>query len=137
MIALGLVENHVQVEKIVGLADCNGNKRLEFNEFLSILKSDLAAQRNQKVKGAGAIHSFFNKLTANKFTKSNENMPFSLFVSQYRRQKILDSIMSKQPENKAKGEKMIENYKKNVAYRMAKESLEELSNEESEYQSKA
>ena len=32
---------------------------------------------------------------------------------------------------------MIENYKKNVAYRMAKESLEELNNEEGDYQSKA
>ena len=46
------------------------------------------------------IHSFFYNFTDNQFTK-NDNMPLSLFALQYRRQKILDSIMSKQPQKKA------------------------------------
>jgi hypothetical protein len=42
----------------------------------------------------------------------NPNIPFSLFISSYRRRKILDAMMSKEKNKKEDGEKILNNYKK-------------------------
>jgi hypothetical protein len=52
-------------------------------------------------------------LTAGDFKlDQNENAPFQLFISGWRRKMILDSMWSKNPEEKRQGEKILENYKK-------------------------
>lgn len=50
-------------------------------------------------------------------------MPFSLFVSYKRRQKILDSMMQKD-DRKTEGEKILNNYKRQLAERVAREKME-------------
>lgn len=78
LIALGLVENRQQVVKIVELVDEDGSAKIEFGEFISIIKGGSAAAKDTKVKdnGTGAIYNFFKQLTSQKFIKKNENMPF-------------------------------------------------------------
>lgn len=55
--------------------------------------------------------------------KDNKHMPFSLFVSYKRRQKILDSMMQKD-DRKNEGEKILNNYKRQLAERVAREKIE-------------
>jgi hypothetical protein len=50
-------------------------------------------------------------------------MPFSLYVSSKRRQKILDSMMEKD-EKKQEGEKILNNYKRQLAEKLAREKIE-------------
>jgi hypothetical protein len=44
--------------------------------------------------------------------EENPNIPFSLFISSYRRRKILDAMMSNNDKNKKEGEGILNNYKK-------------------------
>jgi hypothetical protein len=44
--------------------------------------------------------------------ENNENAPFQLFISGYRRRKILDSMMGTTDQKKKEGEKILENYKR-------------------------
>jgi hypothetical protein len=53
-------------------------------------------------------------------------MPFSLFVSYTRRKKILDSMMSKD-KNKHEGEKILSNYKRQLAEKVAREKIDNAS----------
>ena len=55
--------------------------------------------------------------------EDNKNMPFSLFVSYKRRQKIIDS-MKEIGGKRQEGEKILNNYKKQLAERMAREKVE-------------
>ena len=48
-------------------------------------------------------------------------MPFSLFCSMHRRKKIIDSMMSKDEGKKKQGEVLLNNYKRQLAERMARE----------------
>jgi len=54
----------------------------------------------------------------------NENIPFSLFISSQRRRKIMQSIMSKAEKEKRDGEKILNNYKKQLAEKLAREQVE-------------
>lgn len=56
----------------------------------------------------------------------NENIPFSLFISTQRRKKILASMMSKDPSEKKDGEKILANYKKQLAEKLAREHMERI-----------
>lgn len=127
LIALGLVDSRLQVHKIVELVDEDGSNKIEFGEFLSIIKGGSAAAKDSKVadNGTGAIYDFFKKLTSGKFKiKENANMPFQLFISSFRRKKILESMMGETAEERHMGEKILENYKKQLADRMAREKVE-------------
>lgn len=75
--------------------------------------------------GTGAIYQFFKKLTKGEF-KNDENpyQPFSLFISGYRRTKILDAMMNKDDKKKKEGELILNNYKKQLAERMAREKAD-------------
>lgn len=53
--------------------------------------------------------------------EENPNIPFSLFISSYRRRKILDAMMSSNDRNKKEGEHIMSNYKKQLAEKMARE----------------
>ena len=68
------------------------------------------------------IYSFFKKLTSGSLKiEENPNIPFSLFISSYRRKKILDAMMSKTDKDKKDGEHILNNYKKQLAEKMARE----------------
>ena len=69
-----------------------------------------------------AIYEFFKKLTDGEMTsEGNKNMPFSLFISAHRRRMIIDSIKSKDADAKKKGEMILNNYKKQLAEKYARE----------------
>ena len=68
---------------------------------------------------------FFKDLTSGKMRQQgNENIPFSLFISLQRRRKIMQSMMADDAELKRDGEKILNNYKKQLAERMAREQAE-------------
>jgi len=48
-------------------------------------------------------------------------MPFSLYISRERRKKILDSMMADTDNDKKHGETILNNYKKQLAEKMARE----------------
>ena len=109
------MDSRLQVHKIVELVDEDGSAKIEFGEFLSIIKGGSAAAKDSKVvdNGTGAIYDFFKKLTSGKFKiKENANMPFQLFISSFRRKKILESMMGVTTEERRMGEKILENYKR-------------------------
>jgi hypothetical protein len=96
LIALGLVDNRDEVSEIIKSEDDDGSGLLEFDEFLRIMKSG-----NSSSKGASEktikIYNFFKSLTTGKFNKSGKELIFRLFISGYRRTKILNAMMGDTP----------------------------------------
>jgi hypothetical protein len=64
--------------------------------------------------GTGAIFEFFKKLTSGELKVNSEDkiIPFSIFISTYRRKKILAAMMGKTPKEKEEGTRILNNYKK-------------------------
>lgn len=86
----------------------------------------------QSGEGLGAIYQFFKDLTTGKMQiDGKENIPFSLFISTMRRRKIIQSMQGLTEEDKKEGEKILINYKKQLAEQRAREHLEK-----NEYNSK-
>lgn len=123
--------------------DDDGSEQIEFTEFLKIIKGgskstkQLAVAKKEREDNNGAIHQFFKDLTSGKMqVKGNENVPFSLFITSHRRKQILNSMMENDNDQKKKdGEKILNNYKKQLAERLAREQAEnggmEMSNRKS------
>jgi len=146
LIALGLVENRQQVASIVAMVDEDGSQQIEFDEFLSIIKggnskSSGAAPPKEELSpgkkkgppapakeasGSQAIFDFFKKLTSGELKVDSEDkiIPFSIFISTYRRKKILDAMMGKTTKEKEEGSRILNNYKKQLAERMARQRAE-------------
>ena len=51
----------------------------------------------------------------------NKNIPFSLFISSQRRRKIIQSMQGKNDGDRKEGEKILNNYKKQLAEKRARE----------------
>jgi hypothetical protein len=105
------------------MVDEDGSQQIEFDEFLSIIKggntskgsqqpsstaTDFSsgagsptkkqqAQPQAQATGSGAIFEFFKKLTSGELKVDSEDkiIPFSIFISTYRRKKILAAMMGK------------------------------------------
>ena len=103
---------------------------IEFDEFLQIIKggagqTKAAGGSSGGDNGSGAIYKFFKNLTTGKLQSDDEQeLPFSLFISSKRRRKLLDSMMSTDTKEKAQGEVILHNYKKQLAERMAREKVD-------------
>ena len=113
LIALGLVDNRQDVEKIISSLDDDGE--IEFPEFLGIIKGGSNTKEGVKDDSTTAIYLFFKDLTSGKMNiDKNEHIPFSLFISAQRRRKILQAIMPdpKAPYLQKDGERILNNYKK-------------------------
>jgi hypothetical protein len=115
---------------------------IEFPEFLNIIKGgskqskeSTAAQNKKDIMQArkkavqsgaktteestGAIYKFFKSLTnGDLISKEKQNMPFNLFISAHRRAMIIDAMM-KEGEEQKEGERIMHNYKKQLAERYA------------------
>lgn len=107
--------------------DGDGSGKIEFGEFLSIIKGGSGQQQKNddgKQNDTGAIYNFFKKLSNGEFKlEKNENAPFPLFISGWRRKMILDSMWAKNEADRKYGEKILENYKKQLADRMARDKI--------------
>ena len=106
------------------LVDEDGSKMIEFNEFLDIIKGGSRSNKGQ-LAGTSAIFDFFKKLTTGKLQNPQEQeLPFSLFISSKRRQKLLDSMMATDEKKRADGAHILNNYRKQLAERMAREKVD-------------
>ena len=87
LIALGLVDNRQQVQKIVNTVDADGSGQIEFHEFLKIIKSGRkgggASHTNAHKESKGqdesiqAIYSFFKDFTdGSMLKKDGKIIPF-------------------------------------------------------------
>ena len=76
--------------------------------------------------GSGAIFEFFKKLTSGELKVDSEDkiIPFSIFISTYRRKKILAAMMGKTNKEKEEGTRILNNYKKQLAEKLAREKAE-------------
>ena len=107
------------------MVDDDGSEMIEFAEFLAIIKGGSNSKEGQKDDGTGAIYQFFKDLTSgNMQIDGNENIPFSLFISSQRRRKIIQSMRAKDEVLKKDGEKILNNYKKQLAEKLAREQAE-------------
>lgn len=72
--------------------DADGTGKIEFDEFLEIIKNGNSTTKGgseKKVK----IYQFFKNLTSGKFKQNGKEVLFKLFISGYRRARILDAMM--------------------------------------------
>mmetsp|Transcript_12860 Transcript_12860/g.21752 ORF Transcript_12860/g.21752 Transcript_12860/m.21752 type:complete len:122 (+) Transcript_12860:523-888(+) len=98
---------------------------IEFAEFLKIIKGGGNSKEGQKDDGTGAIYKFFKDLTEGKMGKNQDReVPFCLMVSTHRRRKILESMQELDPSKRKEGERILANYKKQLAEKMAREEAE-------------
>ncbi|EGR31209.1 hypothetical protein IMG5_115710, partial [Ichthyophthirius multifiliis] len=111
LIALGLAQNREEVQKLIDQVDQDGSGDIEFTEFLTIMSSVQKNDKNKKNDDSekSAIFDFFKKMMTGKLEdEMDQNVPFRLNVSQYRRKKILDAIMSSNKDKKDKGQKILQ-----------------------------
>jgi len=112
LIALGLVANREDVEKLIASVDEDQSGQIEFDEFLAIMKN-----LNSKDGKESVLFKFFQSMYTGKLMDNMDpNLPFKLNVSQYRRRKLLDAIMlpEREKDKKEQGIKILQSFKKQV-----------------------
>mmetsp|Transcript_90862 Transcript_90862/g.196612 ORF Transcript_90862/g.196612 Transcript_90862/m.196612 type:complete len:80 (-) Transcript_90862:333-572(-) len=76
LIAFGLVDDPNKAEQLIKIVDKDGSGEIEFNEFLSILKSGGGKGDDM---GAGEIKNFFKGyIDKSIVAKQYQKMPFNL-----------------------------------------------------------
>ena len=105
LIALGLADNRAQVQSLFDLVDTDKSGKIEFEEFLSILKFG---------EGNSPMVELFREMTRGKLIEDANVLPFNLVVSSYRRRMLMGAVMSEDPEQKSKGEKVFRAYAKQL-----------------------
>uniref|UniRef100_A0A7S3KG64 Uncharacterized protein n=1 Tax=Euplotes crassus TaxID=5936 RepID=A0A7S3KG64_EUPCR len=98
---------------------------IEFNEFLEIIKIGNSNAKDASDKTV-KIYNFFKSLTTGKFNPEGKELIFKLFISKYRREQILNSMMSKNPNEKKIGTKILNNYRNQLAYNKGREQIQNL-----------
>lgn len=108
LISLGLCKTRAEVKQIMDDVDEDKSGQIEFNEFLHIIKNakNLKNMRNKKTNQSKenlppiskppdqTIFKFFKNLTTgNLKSQENPNIPFQLFVSNFRRRRILETVL--------------------------------------------
>jgi Ca2+-binding EF-hand superfamily protein len=102
IIGLGFVDHPSQVKSLVACVDQDGDTRLEFHEFLQIIRQ---CDQSDSTKD---INRFFKDLTAGKF--ANEGLSFQLFVSGEKRKNLKNAVYGSGLA-KEKGVKIMSNIK--------------------------
>lgn len=100
--------------------DLDGSGTIEFNEFLEIMSNIKRGKQSENSKNS-AIVDFFKsnypfelELSSGNLEEFDKSMNFRLNVSQYRRKRLLESIMSGDKDKKDRGAKIMQNFKKQV-----------------------
>lgn len=107
LLALGLAETRQQVKEMVDVVDRDGSGQIEFEEFLSILKDS---------NGNEHLMKFFRSLIDGSLIKESKNMPLKLKINTYRRRMMLAAMMSKDQDNREKGERIMKTFARQVAH---------------------
>ena len=107
-ISLGLAYTRDEINNLIASVDDDGSGRIEFGEFLRIIhnKSKLKTQGNKK------ITSFFKQLASDKLGGDSDlkHFSFKTIMDIMRRKNLLKAFLSKNPEEKKEGEKVLKAY---------------------------
>jgi hypothetical protein len=101
LLALGLVKNRLEVEKLVDSVDSEKTGDLDFEKFLKLLKIG---------EGNAPKIDLSRELNRMKAVKDSDILPFSLVVSSYLRKMLTQYLMSPDPADRARGEKLLKDY---------------------------
>jgi len=114
LIALGLVSSRDEVLKLISDVDADGSGNIEFPEFLMIMSNI----KNKSGDEESVLYNFFKAMINGKLMANMDpTLPFLLNVSQFRRKKILDAIMSKEKFKKEDGQKILQAFKKQLVHK--------------------
>lgn len=105
LIALGLADNRAQVQSLFDLVDSDKSGKIEFEEFLAILKFG---------EGNSPMVELFREMTRGKLVEDANLLPFNLVISSYRRRMLMGALWSEDPSEKTKGEKVFKAYSKQL-----------------------
>lgn len=109
LIALGFVANRDKVKEMVDEVDEDGSGKIEFDEFLLIMRSIKKNSQNDK-GGSSSLYDFFQGLMNGNLDKMGDmekELPFTLKFSLYRRRRIMDAIMSDDEVKRKEGQKIM------------------------------
>ena len=117
-ISLGLAYTRDEINNLISSVDDDGSGRIEFGEFLRIIhnKSKLKTQGNNK------ITSFFKQLANDKLGGNSDlkHFSFKTIMDIMRRKNLLKAFLSKNPEEKKEGEKVLKAYSEMLQKRKGK-----------------
>lgn len=65
----------------------------------------------------------FKDLTEGKYKENDLEIPFTLFISKYRRRQLLNAMMSKDKSAKSKGEQVMNSFKNQLMQSKARQRL--------------
>ncbi len=108
MIGLGFADNIYQVIDMMNKVDEDQSGQIEFPEFLKIIKGQDVDESSSK------ISTFFKDLCNGKF--GVQEVSFPVFVSQMKRQSLIDAIKSNDPKLKLEGTKILVNLKEHLKH---------------------
>jgi len=120
LVALGLVSGREEVQKLIEEVDKDKSNQIEFTEFLSLM-SNIKNKNDQK---ESLLYNFFTGMINGKLMDSMDpNLPFLLNVSQFRRKKILDAIMSEDKTKREDGQKILQAFKKQLLFKKQQDKI--------------
>lgn len=108
MIGLGFAETRDDVQEMIDLVDEDGSGKIEFGEFLSIIKNSDGNEKTAK------INKFFKDLTTGNLNQGKEDLSFYLLVQRMRRNYLMQALMSENRDQKEYGQKILKNVAKQV-----------------------
>ena len=107
LIALGFVSSQDKVKELVAEVDEDGSGKVEFDEFLLIMRSIKKKDKEKdKDQTGSSLNDFFKDMVEGNFSKMGDmdnEMPFTLNYSMYRRRRIMDAIMESDEVKKKDG----------------------------------
>jgi len=117
-ISLGLAYNREEINNLIMSVDDDGSGRIEFPEFLRIIhnRSKLKTQGNKK------ITTFFKQLANDKLGGDSDlkHFSFKTIMDIMRRKNLLKAFLSKNPDEKKEGEKVLKAYSEMLQKRKTK-----------------
>lgn len=114
LIALGLAENRQQVKAMFDIVDLDKSGKIEFNEFLAILRLG---------EGELPMADFFRKLSDGSLVPDAKVLPFKLVVSNYRRVMLMEAVIGDNPTLKHQGEKIMRAFSKQVEIQNSRKGI--------------
>jgi centrin-1 len=109
-ISLGLASSKDDVDLLIKSVDADGSGRIEFDEFLDIIKNQ--SKKKGGVNKNEKITTFFQNLSENNFAgQSNlSHFSFKTVMNIMRRENLLKFFISKDEEDKKEGGKILKAY---------------------------
>lgn len=105
------MDSREKVKELVEEVDEDGSGKIEFDEFLLIMRSIKKREgQGADAKGGSSLSDFFKDMiegNLNRMGDMDNELPFMLNFSLYRRRRIMDAIMSNDDSKKKEGQKIM------------------------------